>query len=1108
MKSNFYGNRKSLLAVFICAAFLSGSHVAYAVNESLLVSAYQQPSKIKGTVIDANGEVVIGASVVVKGTANGTITDIDGNFILSDVPTNGTIQVSFVGYKTLEIPVKGQTSFSLTLMDDTEVLDEVVVVGYGTMKKSDLTGSVGSISSEKLAARGTTRLEDALQGAVPGVNITQSNSRAGGGFNIQIRGQASINKQAAPLYVIDGIVCSSMDFLNPEDIERVDVLKDASSTAIYGSRASAGVIMITTKGAKGAGKPQHVSISYDGYYGIRKVARMPDFMNAQEFIDYRFARHTLLTSDVFDGSSRKGVDANGIPHYEIKQSDLETTFLKRDGGTNYRDSQIYEMMMSGTDGYDWTDLVTRTGNQQNHYISANGATEKINYRLGVGYQGEENVFKHNDYSRFNIKGAFDGKISKVFEAGLSVNMAYTVQDDFSTDGTYCPYENAFYFNPFVAPYDENGNIINNPGSKDAFGSTGQFTSTVSPLNDLEDENYTNQTRKFHVFGNVYLRTNIMDGLKFATTFSPNFYHGRQGKFNATGVNDRNPLGSNYYQVNGTNSAEVETTDRMDWTWDNQLDFNKTIGDHTFGAMGLFSIYRSDKEIYRLKGFGISDDMLSFHALDKASGDKEIASSYTASTLVSGALRLNYSYKGKYMATATARADGSSRFAEGNRWGWFPSVALAWRMSEESFLKGTHWLDNLKLRLSYGVTGNNNVDDYVTIATASGPSYVVLGGSEIQGYYPNGLVNTGLIWEKVKEFDLGLDFSVLSNRINLTADFYHRLSDGQIMDRIVPVETGETKATFNVGSVRNTGIELGMQFGIIRSKDFIWDLSVNYSRNWNKILELSNGKVDEIASNRFIGEPLNVLRDYIHTDVITDKGVTMHTKDGDIHYTLQELYAKYGSKYKWYEGQIAVNDWNNDGKITDEDKQIYGCTDPKWVGSLSSNMYYKGFDFSVMIYTKQGQWARSYFHDKYMKWSDRGNQHMAMDFYIPKGAPVIDHTTGDIVYATETHYGEYPYPNNSDTSAGGYFSDKDSAKGEGFQYQKTSFVKVKNICLGYTFPKKWITKAGLQHLRLYINVLNPFCFTDYDGFDPEWANAKLTDGGPASVTYQIGANIKF
>ena len=236
-----------------------------------------------------------------------------------------------------------------------------------------------------------------------------------------------------------------------------------------------------------------------------------------------------------------------------------------------------------------------------------------------------------------------------------------------------------------------------------------------------DENYTNQTRKFRVFGNVYLRANIMKGLKFTTTFSPNFYHARQGMFNATGVNDRNTLGSNYYQMNGTNSAEVETTDRLDWTWDNQIDFNKTIGDHTFGAMGLFSMHRSDKETYNLKGFGISDDLLSFHALNKASGDKEIKSDYTESTLVSGAIRLNYSYKGKYMATATLRADGSSTFGNDNRWGWFPSVALAWRMSEEGFLKGTQWLDNLKLRLSYGITGNNNVGDYVTIATAGGHS---------------------------------------------------------------------------------------------------------------------------------------------------------------------------------------------------------------------------------------------------------------------------------------------------------------------------------------------------------------------------------------------------
>lgn len=918
----------------------------------------------------------------------------------------------------------------------------------------------------------------------------------------------SINNQSSPLYVIDGIVCTSMDFLNPEDIERVDVLKDASSTAIYGSRASAGVIMITTKGAKGAGKAQRVSVSYDGYYGVKSVARMPEFMDAQEFIDFRFARFTKLNAISYDGSSRKGIDANGTPHYTIGTSDLETAFLKRTGGTDYRDSKIYEMMMTGSEGYDWTDLVTRTGVQQNHYISANGSSEKVNFRLGIGYQGEENVFKNNNYSRYNIKGAFDGKISKVFEAGFSINMAYTVQDDFTTDSNYCPYENAFYFNPFVAPYDGNGNIINNPGSASAFDSTSQFTSTVNPLNDLVDKNYTNQTRKYQIFGNVYLLANIAKGLKFTTTFSPNYYHGRQGLFNATGVNDSNPLGSNYYQQNGTNSAEVKTTDRLDWTWDNQMDFNKIIGDHTFGGMALFSLYRSDGEVYDSKAYGISDDMLSFYAMDKASGDKELSSSYRESTLVSGALRLNYSYKGRYMATATARADGSSRFAKGNRWGWFPSVALAWRMSEESFLKNVSWLDNLKLRLSYGVTGNNNVDDYVTISTVAGPSYATLGGLEVQGYYPNGIINKNLIWEKVKEFDAGVDVSLLKNRVNLTADAYSRLSDGQIMERSIPLETGESTATFNVGSVRNTGIELGLQLGVIRRKNFTWDFSVNFSRNWNKILELSNGKVDEVASNLFIGKSLNVLRDYIHTDVITDQGVTMHTKDGNIHYTLPELYAKYGTGYKWYEGQVAVNDWNNDGKITDDDKQIYGCTDPKWVGNISSTMYYKGFDFSVMVYTKQGQWSRSYFHDKYMKWSDRGNQHMSMDFYIPKGTPVIDHTTGDIVYTTETHYGKYPYPNNTDTTFGGYYSDKGSAKGEGYQYQKTSFVKVKNICFGYTFPKNWVSKAGMQQLRLYVNVLNPFCFTNYKGFDPEWASATLTNGGPASVTYQIGANIKF
>ena len=554
---------------------------------------------------------------------------------------------------------------------------------------------------------------------------------------------------------------------------------------------------------------------------------------------------------------------------------------------------------------------------------------------------------------------------------------------------------------------------------------------------------------------------------------------------------------------GSNEAKVVNTDRFDWTWDNQVDYNKTWGDHTFGAMGLFSMYASNKETYTMSGRNISDDKLSYHALAKAGTDgKSIASTYTESSLVSVAARLNYSYKGKYMATVTMRADGSSRFAEGNRWGFFPSAAVAWRMSEENFLKSASWLDNLKLRAAYGVTGNNNVNDYVTMSSAAGPNYVVIGGEEFQGYYPNGLIDLGLQWEEIKEFNFGVDFSAFNGRLGLTADVYRRLSDGQIMKATVPVETGETSITTNIGSVRNAGIELGFNFGVLRLQNFTWDLGVNFSRNWSKIKELPNG--DDVANNWFLGERLNVLRDYKHTDVVTADGVTMHTKDGDVHYTLKEAYEKFGL----YEGTMGVHDWNNDGKISDEDKQIYGCKDPKWMGSITSSMAFYGFDFGFTIYTKQGQWSRSYIHEQYTDYNDRGRQKIVMDYYIPAGTPVLDPATGDIVTLTEAKPGKYPYPNNSSTSGGGWYGSKGSAKGEGYQYHDTSFVKVKNICLGYTFPKRWMQKAHIKQLRLYVNVLNPFCWTDYEGFDPEWASATLVNGGPASVTYQIGANLKF
>ncbi len=1064
---------------------------------SMGFAATASAQNLRGGVNDADGQPIIGASVIIEGTNLGTSTDVNGQFALNvPDPAKNVLLVSFIGMKDERVNVAGRTSIDIVLHEDATQLDDVVVVGYGISKKTDLTGSVGSVAAGEIAGRGTTRLEDALQGAVPGVSVTQTNSRANGGFDIQIRGQASINNASAPLYVIDGIVCSSMDFLNPEDIERVDILKDASSTAIYGSRASAGVVMITTKGAKGASKAQQVTVSYDGYYGIRQRARMPDFMDTQEWMDYRFARYTELDKTTY----KDGIDPEGHPQFAI--GGRETIVFQGAVGGDHRTSPLYPLYMQNKT-FNWADEVLRTAAQQNHYISASGSSESTSYRLGFGYQSEENVFKKNDYERFNIKGAFDSKLNKVVEAGMSVNLAYDVQDDFTTDGSnaYSPYNNAFWFAPILSPWDENGKLYEMPGKP---GNGVSFTSTPNPLIDFILPNaYENQTRKFHVFGSAYLRFNLYDGLKFTTTFSPNFYHGRQGIFFGTGVTDEFPLGSSWFQKKKYNEAKVVNTDRFDWTWDNQVDYNKTWGDHTFGAMGLFSMYASNKETYTMSGRNISDDKLTYHALAKAGTDgKAIASTYTESSLVSVAARLNYSYKGKYMATVTMRADGSSRFAKGNRWGFFPSAAVAWRMSEENFLKSASWLDNLKLRAAYGVTGNNNVNDYVTMSSAAGPNYVVIGGQEFQGYYPNGLIDLGLQWEEIKEFNFGVDFSAFNGRLGLTADVYRRLSDGQIMKATVPVETGETAITTNIGSVRNAGIELGFNFGVLRLQNFTWDLGVNFSRNWSKIKELPNG--DDVANNWFLGERLNVLRDYKHTDVVTADGVTMHTKDGDVHYTLKEAYEKFGL----YEGTMGVHDWNNDGKISDEDKQIYGCKDPKWMGSITSSMAFYGFDFGFTIYTKQGQWSRSYIHEQYTDYNDRGRQKIVMDYYIPAGTPVLDPATGDIVTLTEAKPGKYPYPNNSSTSGGGWYGSKGSAKGEGYQYHDTSFVKVKNICLGYTFPKRWMQKAHIKQLRLYVNVLNPFCWTDYEGFDPEWASATLVNGGPASVTYQIGANLKF
>jgi len=1023
---------------------------------------FAQQKSITGTVIDIQGEPLIGVSVTVKGTTTGTVTDLDGKYTLSVPQSATTLEAKYIGMKTIDVPITGAV-VDITMREDLSELDEVVVIGYGTIKKNDLTGSVGSISSDKLTAKGTTSVMESLQGQVAGVDISQTSSRAGGGFDIQIRGKSSLQEGSGPLYVVDGVVTENIDFLNPADIERLDVLKDASSTAIYGSRATNGVVMITTK--RGQSNDGRVSVSYDGYYGIKSVARMPDFMSGDEFSDYRFARYTTLKSN----------DA-GIPTYEMTASNLKNFWNA--------DSDVMKNKYLNKDYTDWSDLVTQDGQQQNHFISVSGNAKNMSYRVGMGYQNEEGIFINDEYKRYNLKGAVDHKINDKFSIGFSANMAVSEKDYGSKNAVL----NSFRTNPYFIPYDANGELVLQPGGKDIFESTGQFSSVISPLVDLQ--NAIDNTKAYDVLANIYAEYRPIKEVSIKSSFLPTYNKSRHGIYN--GVNTAAQFSK------GINAAEVTNVERFTYTWDNQINFQKTWGDHDFNGMYLFSIYDNTYD----KDYTSVSDMpfeTGFHNLESASNILRVQSDYQRMSMLSHALRFNYTYKGKYLATISSRWDGSSKFSKGNKWGAFPSMALAWRVSDEEFMK-FEALSNLKLRASFGFTGNNAlVGPYDTQALSSTKYWYNFGSGLATGYGPNGLVYTDLSWEKSQEFNVGLDFGFFNGRINGSIDYYNKLSKDLIYQRTMPLETGAYggKMWDNVGKVRNSGIEIALTTNNIVSKDWRWTTSFTFAANKNKLEELYGGKTDDIGNRLFIGQPLDVLYGYKIIGV----------------WTAAE--AAEAAKYGQYEGQAKILDVNNDYVIDGKDMTIQGHAAPDWTGNFTSNLYWKDFDFSFSIYTKQGSSVYSPFMVEFTDYKDRGRNKLKMDYYVPAGTPVLN-SDGTVGVSQGNNSQAYPYPNNSGSGYGGgsfwgtSANSTSTSSDYSNHYVDASFIKIKNITLGYTIPRNLLAKAGISSLRVYMNVLNPFVFTDYKGYDPEWASASLADGdgGPSSVTYQFGVNLKF
>ncbi|PIB34677.1 SusC/RagA family TonB-linked outer membrane protein [Reichenbachiella sp. 5M10] len=1003
-------------------------------------------TQISGTVVSDLGEGLPGATILAQGTSAGTVTDFDGNFSLV-VPEGATnLVVSFIGYSTQTVGINGRSSIDVTLQPDAETLTEVVIVGYGTQKKTDVTGAITGVDSEEITGRGVTNPIQALQGAVPGIQVTNSTGRVGDSFNVVVRGQGSFSDDATPLYVVDGVIVDNIDFLNPQDIAKLDVLKDASSAAIYGSRAANGVVMIKTKG--GSSIPRGTTVSFDAFYGFKNPARLPEMMSYSDWNDYHLSAYMATTS---------GYDDLTPEEYYDKVYPTSSNSVLRERVQNL-------------DGYDWYDAVLQPGMQSNNYVSIAHRNGGSSYTIGAGYQKETGNIEKEGLEKFTLRSNIDQEINDKFKVGA----AFTVAKSETQRGSRYAMQEAFRLNPFLHPYavdaalNETDELFPNPGKlTDVDGNyLINKTSTYNPL--LEIANSSDLQSQWNTIGNMYLQYKPVEWLMLKSTFSGGLKSYRRGKYSGVLTNDG--AGNNNLA-----SSEVENYQNFNYTWDNQVNFNKQINKHSINLMGLQSIFVTQTEESFMSSNNQPFETEFYNVGSGLQSSYNLGNEFRKSQLSSYALRLNYAFDEKYLVTLTNRWDGSSLLAEGKQWQSFPSVAVAWRLSNEAFLSGVSAVNDLKLRVGYGTTGNNNINPYATVNTLTQQTYYDYNGGSANGWVANSIANKALTWERMKELNIGLDFAFANRRLRGSIDVYDRLHDDLLIVQTLPLETGYESIVANAGSMRNKGIELMLTTTNVQTDLITWETTFTFSKNVNTVESIyGQDEQDDVGNNLFIGESINAYYNYEFDGV------------------WQADEAELAELYNQAEGQARVKDLNNDGVIDpDDDRKILGSSNPDWTGGLISRLTVGGFDFNFTLSTVQGVLAYSRFHENFENVGDRGRQKLDIDFYVP-----------------ENNVGLTPRPSTSYPQArneGTYWNQ--SGAGVGY-YKDASFVKVNNISLGYSLPSSALERLKLQQLRIYVNVLNPFTFTDYTGFDPEWATASFSTGGVSNVITQLGLNLKF
>jgi len=1036
---------------------------------SLHVTAFATPPRdVRGRVVTAEGTPLQGASVVIAGTKKGSTTNTDGRFTINVPGDNVSLVISSVGFVSQTIPVAGQTEINVTLVASTTALDQVVVVGYGTRRKSDLTGAVGSVKESQLHERPAASLNQALAGRISGVQVNTNSGRPGGRTNIRVRGFSSINSSNNPLYVIDGVMLpvgnqtqasQAIDYINPNDIVSVEVLKDASSTAIYGARGANGVILITTKrGRAGEGR-----ITYDADYSVPFVGpNFPKVLNAKEFLAVEDLAYQNMAK--FDPAGwAAGKYTSRDPALARKDPALVAK-----GVFDANGNPLYET--------NWLKEATQHKLSMNQQVGFSGGDEKTTYSISLGYRNDQGLLLNSYLKRYSGRFSFDSQIKKWMKVGGT--MSYTNQEENIVDQSDAVPRQIVEDFPFLPVYYKDGTFANNRDYPNAEG-------TMSSVHRLLDTRYILNTQTS--LGSVYTNINFAPGLEMRTILGYNVL--TQGNNESrTRTLDIGPQGY----------AAARNGRQSFWSLENYLTYNKRIKDiHSF--TGLLGISWQETNAFNMSANinGFSSDYFMFNNLGAGSTSPGYSSGRSRFAFNSYFGRVNYGFKDKYLVTVTGRVDGSSRFGANNKYSLFPSAALAWKVSEEDFLKNNPVISNLKVRTSYGLTGNSEIGSYSSLSLLSSGYSAILNGAKVSGTGVNRLANPDLKWEKTAQYDAGVELGLFNNRISLEADFYYRKTTDMLLDAPVPRTSGYGTIKKNIGSMQNKGLELGINTVNVQGRNFTWNTTFNISMNRNKVLSLATpSDIFGIGGPNFTN-PTNIIR--IGEAAGSFWGLTRLGTWSEAEAAQAAKFVSYRNNLTILPGDIKYKDFNGDGIINDADRTIIGNGSPKAWGSLLNTFRYKSLDLTIEL-------QYSY-----------GNDMLDMTTHSSEDRVSLANSYASVLTAWTPQNQNTYIAQIRDTRAG-YVTNVDT-----WWVKDASFIRGRNLLLGYTFSSETAKRLKLDRFRIYASAQNLFLI-HHKGLhgDPETTptGGYAADGNnvfsqgmfwhsyPKSTVYMVGLNVSL